>query len=65
MFNPPTLEDLRRLSPDLRGLFGDIAPLVDASSAGVPALGRTTDALRPVPMTPPPAPPETPEAADP
>ncbi|WP_026912891.1 MlaD family protein [Patulibacter minatonensis] len=43
----PTLDDLRRLSPDLRGLFGDVSPLVNASAAGVPALGRTTDALRP------------------
>lgn len=43
----PTLVDLQRLSPDLRALFQDVDPLVDASKAGVPALGRTADALRP------------------
>jgi virulence factor Mce-like protein len=43
----PTLTDLGRLSPDLRRLFQDVDPLVDASRAGVPAVGRTTDALRP------------------
>lgn len=43
----PTLTDLGRLAPDLRALFADLDPLVDASRTGLPALRRTTDALRP------------------
>jgi virulence factor Mce-like protein len=43
----PTLTDLGRLAPDLRSLFADVDPLVDASRAGLPAVRRTTDALRP------------------
>lgn len=43
----PTVTDLGRLAPDVRALLADVDPLVTASPAGLPALRRTTDALRP------------------
>ncbi|HVE69070.1 MAG TPA: MlaD family protein, partial [Solirubrobacteraceae bacterium] len=44
----PTLIDLAALAPDLRAFFRDLDPLITASRAGVPAVGRVLDDLRPV-----------------
>jgi virulence factor Mce-like protein len=44
----PTLIGLQRLSPDLRGLFRDLDPLIDVSRRGLPALERTLDDTRPL-----------------
>ena len=44
----PTLTDLSALSPDLRGLFRDLDPLITASQRGLPALERFNDELHPV-----------------
>jgi virulence factor Mce-like protein len=44
----PTLEDLAALSPDLKRLFVELGPLVDASKAGFPAAQRVLRDLRPL-----------------
>jgi hypothetical protein len=44
----PTLTDLSALAPDLRGLFRDLDPLIDASERGLPALTRFNDELHPL-----------------
>jgi phospholipid/cholesterol/gamma-HCH transport system substrate-binding protein len=44
----PTLEDLAALSPDLKRLFVQLGPLVDASKAGFPAAQRVLRDLRPL-----------------
>jgi len=46
----PTLESVRRLSPNLESLFRNLGPLIDASKKGLPALERFLGAegLRPV-----------------
>ena len=44
----PTLIQLQRLAPDLRGLFADLGPLIDVSRTGLPALARTLDEARPL-----------------
>src|SRR4051795_9621012 len=43
----PTLQQLGLLAPDLKGLFKDIPPLVDASKSGLPALEQFLDEFRP------------------
>src|SRR3954452_23827805 len=43
----PTLQQLGLLAPDLKGLFKDIPPLVDASKSGLPALENFLDEFRP------------------
>jgi len=43
----PTLQELQGLAPDLRALFRDLGPLVDASKDGLPALQGFLDELRP------------------
>jgi phospholipid/cholesterol/gamma-HCH transport system substrate-binding protein len=44
----PTLVDLKAISPDLRGLFSDLGPLIRASRTGLPALERVLDNTRPL-----------------
>jgi phospholipid/cholesterol/gamma-HCH transport system substrate-binding protein len=44
----PTLEDLSALSPDLKKLFVELNPLIDASKAGFPAAQRVLHDLRPL-----------------
>jgi phospholipid/cholesterol/gamma-HCH transport system substrate-binding protein len=44
----PTLQDLKRLAPALRGLFRDLSPLIDASASGLPAAERTARGAEPV-----------------
>ncbi len=44
----PTLIDLDRLAPDLRGLFTDLGPLVRVSRRGLPATERVLDNTRPI-----------------
>ena len=44
----PTLIDLDRLAPDLRGFFQDLAPLVRVSRRGLPATEEVLDNTRPV-----------------
>ena len=46
----PTLDSVRRLSPNLESLFNKLDPLIDASENGFPALERFLgpDGLRPV-----------------
>jgi virulence factor Mce-like protein len=44
----PTLVDLDRLSPDLRGFFSDLGPLVSVSRAGLPAAQDVLDNTRPI-----------------
>ena len=46
----PTLDSVRRLSPNLESLFKKLDPLIDASENGLPALERFLgpDGLRPV-----------------
>ncbi len=44
----PTLIDLDRLAPDLRGFFEDLNPLVRVSRAGLPATERVLDNTRPI-----------------
>ncbi len=43
----PTLRSVRRLSPPLRSLFGDLDALTRASRAGFPALADVLEELRP------------------
>jgi phospholipid/cholesterol/gamma-HCH transport system substrate-binding protein len=44
----PTLQSLDALAPDLKQLFKDINPLVDASKAGLPATQKFLDQLHPL-----------------
>ena len=44
----PTLIDLDRLAPDLRGFFKDLNPLVRVSRAGLPATEQVLDNTRPI-----------------
>jgi phospholipid/cholesterol/gamma-HCH transport system substrate-binding protein len=44
----PTLRSVRRLSPHLRSLFTDLAPLIRASRHGLPAVSQFVAKLRPV-----------------
>ena len=44
----PTLIDLDRLAPDLRGFFRDLDPLVRVSRRGLPATERVLDNTRPL-----------------
>jgi phospholipid/cholesterol/gamma-HCH transport system substrate-binding protein len=44
----PTLIDLDRLAPDLRGLFQDLDPLVRVSRRGLPATEQVLDNTRPI-----------------
>jgi phospholipid/cholesterol/gamma-HCH transport system substrate-binding protein len=44
----PTLVGLDRLSPDLRGFFQDLGPLVRVSRAGLPATRQVLDNTRPL-----------------
>jgi ABC-type transporter Mla subunit MlaD len=44
----PTLQDLEAISPDLRKLFVELNPLIDASKAGFPAAQRVLRDLRPL-----------------
>src|SRR4051812_14196748 len=44
----PTLVDLKAISPDLRNLFENLNPLIDASKAGFPAAQRVLHDLRPL-----------------
>jgi phospholipid/cholesterol/gamma-HCH transport system substrate-binding protein len=44
----PTLIDLDRLAPDLRGFFQDLAPLVRVSRRGLPATEEVLDNTRPL-----------------
>jgi phospholipid/cholesterol/gamma-HCH transport system substrate-binding protein len=43
----PTLQQLGALAPDLQSLFHDLNPAISASKAGLPALERFLDELRP------------------
>lgn len=44
----PTLQDVEAISPDLRKLFVELNPLIDASKAGFPAAQRVLRDLRPL-----------------
>src|SRR3954468_12021840 len=44
----PTLIDLRRLAPDLKGLFRDLGPLITASKKGLPAVARILADTKPL-----------------
>jgi phospholipid/cholesterol/gamma-HCH transport system substrate-binding protein len=44
----PTLIDLDRLAPDLRGFFRDLDPLVRVSRRGLPATEQVLDNTRPI-----------------
>jgi phospholipid/cholesterol/gamma-HCH transport system substrate-binding protein len=44
----PTLIDLDRLAPDLRGFFEDLDPLVRVARRGLPATERVLDNTRPI-----------------
>jgi phospholipid/cholesterol/gamma-HCH transport system substrate-binding protein len=44
----PTLVDLKAISPDLRGLFKDLGPLIQVSRRGLPALERVLNDTRPL-----------------
>jgi phospholipid/cholesterol/gamma-HCH transport system substrate-binding protein len=44
----PTLQNLDKLSPDLRGLFEDLGPLVKVSRTGLPATEQVLDNTRPL-----------------
>jgi phospholipid/cholesterol/gamma-HCH transport system substrate-binding protein len=44
----PTLVDLDRLAPDLRGFFKDLNPLVRVSRTGLPAIEQVLDNTRPI-----------------
>ena len=44
----PTLIDLDRLSPDLRGFFQDLDPLVKVARTGLPATEQVLDNTRPI-----------------
>src|SRR6185503_6299324 len=44
----PTLEETAALAPDLKALFENLDPLIDASERGLPALTRFNDELHPL-----------------
>jgi virulence factor Mce-like protein len=44
----PTLQDLKAISPDLRKLFVELGPLIDASKRGFPAAQKVLRDLRPL-----------------
>jgi virulence factor Mce-like protein len=44
----PTLVDLDKVAPDLRGLFQDLGPLVKVSRTGLPATEQVLDNTRPL-----------------
>jgi virulence factor Mce-like protein len=44
----PTLIDLRRLAPDLKGLFRDLGPLITVARRGIPATERFLRDTRPL-----------------
>jgi virulence factor Mce-like protein len=44
----PTLVDMAKLAPDLRGFFKDLGPLIRVSRKGLPALETTLDRTKPV-----------------
>jgi phospholipid/cholesterol/gamma-HCH transport system substrate-binding protein len=44
----PTLTHLSALAPDLKALFRDLGPLIDASERGLPAAERVLEDLRPL-----------------
>jgi phospholipid/cholesterol/gamma-HCH transport system substrate-binding protein len=44
----PTLVQLSRLAPDLKALFRDLNPLIDASKRGLPATQQFLDQLHPL-----------------
>jgi phospholipid/cholesterol/gamma-HCH transport system substrate-binding protein len=44
----PTLRALQTLSPDLRSLFTNLGPLIDASRTGLPALSRVLSGAKPL-----------------
>jgi phospholipid/cholesterol/gamma-HCH transport system substrate-binding protein len=44
----PTLVQMSRLAPDLKALFTDLGPLVDAGKRGLPATGEFLDQLHPL-----------------
>jgi phospholipid/cholesterol/gamma-HCH transport system substrate-binding protein len=44
----PTLQDVKAISPDLRKLFVELNPLIDASRTGFPAAQRVLRDLRPL-----------------
>jgi virulence factor Mce-like protein len=44
----PTLVDLKGISPNLRGLFKDVGPLVKASKTGLPALEGVLNDTKPL-----------------
>ena len=44
----PTLIDLDKLAPDLRGFFNDLGPLVRVSRTGLPAAEQVLDNTRPL-----------------
>ena len=44
----PTFQAVQRLSPDLKRLFINLDPLLDASLRGLPELRKTLNALRPL-----------------
>ncbi len=44
----PTFESVRRLSPNLKRLFINLGPLLDASETGLPALRKVLGGLRPL-----------------
>ena len=44
----PTLIDLDKLAPDLRGFFTDLGPLVRVSRRGLPAVEQVLDNTRPI-----------------
>ena len=44
----PTLQETAALAPDLKALFQDLDPLIDASERGQPALTRFNDELHPL-----------------
>jgi virulence factor Mce-like protein len=44
----PTLVQLERLAPDLKGLFRDLDPLIKVSKRGLPATQKFLDELRPL-----------------
>ena len=44
----PTLQDLDKLAPDLKGVFTNLEPLVRVSKKGLPATGQVLDNTRPL-----------------
>jgi len=44
----PTLQDLQKISPDLRALLNKLGPLITASKTGFPAAEKVLEELRPL-----------------